>query len=163
MGGWRRSLWAWAALVLLAPAVGACAPSQGSGPVPMRSQPAPADAGVTAASAEDASADSSAWRGRPVARVEDLLEFRFPGVQVIRLANGDVAVRIRGGTSISGNNEPLYVIDGMEITPGPGGALAGINPGDVVRIEVLKDVGSTALYGVRGANGVILITTRRGK
>lgn len=82
-------------------------------------------------------------------------------MQVIRRPDGSIAVRIRGGTSVYGDSEPLYVIDGMTVQAGPGGALQGINPYDIVRIEVLKDIGSTAAYGVRGANGVILITTRR--
>jgi len=87
---------------------------------------------------------------------------RFPGVEVFRLASGDLSVQIRGASSFVGSTEPLYVIDGMEISPGPGGALVGINPADIASIQVLKDIGSTALYGVRGANGVILITTKRG-
>ena len=96
-----------------------------------------------------------------VARAEELLEGRFAGVQILRRPDGSIAVRIRGGTSLYGDSEPLYVIDGMTVQAGPGGALQGINPYDIVRIEVLKDIGSTAAYGVRGANGVILITTRR--
>jgi TonB-dependent SusC/RagA subfamily outer membrane receptor len=71
-------------------------------------------------------------------------------------------VRIRGTTTLSGDNQPLYVIDGMTIEPGPGGALMGINPADIEKIEVLKDIGSTGQYGSRGANGVILIRTKRG-
>ena len=97
---------------------------------------------------------------RPVAQAEELLEGRFAGVRVYRVPGG-IAVRIRGATSVLGSNEPLYVVDGMEMDPGPGGALVGINPADITHIEVLKDIGSTAAYGVRGANGVILITTRR--
>ncbi len=94
-------------------------------------------------------------------RAEELLEGRFPGVIVARVPSGAISVRIRGTSSVIGNREPLYVIDGMPIEPGPGGALVGINPGDIARITVLKDVGSTAFYGVRGANGVVLITTKR--
>ena len=95
-----------------------------------------------------------------VAQPEELLAGRFAGVRVMRLSDGNIAVRIRGGTSVVGSNEPLYVLDGMPIEPGPAGSLAGINPNDIVKIEVLKDIGATALYGVRGANGVVLITTR---
>lgn len=97
----------------------------------------------------------------PAARAEELMDGRFPGVQVVRLAGGGIAVRVRGATSIMGSNEPLYVLDGMTLEPGPGGALLGINPADIARIEVLKDIGSTSMYGVRGANGVVLITTRK--
>jgi TonB-dependent SusC/RagA subfamily outer membrane receptor len=55
----------------------------------------------------------------------------------------------------------LYVIDGVPITPGPGGSLSGINPSDIASIEVLKDAVSTTMYGSRGANGVILIKTKK--
>jgi TonB-dependent SusC/RagA subfamily outer membrane receptor len=92
--------------------------------------------------------------------VEELLEGRMPGVDVVRQGGG-FRVLIRGMGSITGNSEPLYVVDGLPLTSGPGGML-GISPNDVARIDVLKDAGSTAIYGSRGANGVILITTRRG-
>lgn len=137
-----------------------CAPARTTGAASPRAH---AGDPTAAASATGARVDTSAWRGQPVGHAEELLEGRFPGVEVIRLVTGDVSVRIRGASSIVGSNEPLYVIDGMEISPGPGGALVGINPADIARIEVLKDVGSTSLYGVRGANGVIVITTRRGR
>ena len=96
--------------------------------------------------------------GKPI---EQLLMSRFPSVQVTRAPDGGIAIRIRGTTSIHGSNEPLYVIDGVPIRPGPGGGLAGINPYDIESIEVLKDPTSTTMYGVRGANGVIVITTKR--
>jgi TonB-dependent SusC/RagA subfamily outer membrane receptor len=79
---------------------------------------------------------------------------------VTRTPDGGVAIRIRGNSSISANMEPLYVIDGVEIQPGPGGALTGINPHDIASIEVLKDAASLAYYGLRAANGVILIKTK---
>ena len=93
--------------------------------------------------------------------IEEALAGRFPGVEVNRTPDGGIAVRIRGGSSILGSNEPLYVIDGVEIAPGPGGALAGINPHDIASIEVIKDPAGEAMYGVRGANGVIVIRTKR--
>jgi TonB-dependent starch-binding outer membrane protein SusC len=86
---------------------------------------------------------------------------RFPGVTVTRTADGAIALRIRGTTSILGSNEPLYVLDGVEIQAAPGGALAGINPYDIASIEVVKDPAGTAMYGLRGANGVIIIKTKR--
>lgn len=96
-----------------------------------------------------------------VSRVEELIRDRLPGVQVRRLPNGDYSFRIRGTRSLVGNNEPLLVVDGMPISPQVmQAALAGIAPSDVHRIDVLKDAGSTAAYGSRGANGVILITTK---
>ena len=105
-------------------------------------------------------ATDSQWVGQNPSTVEELLVGRFPGVEVYR-APGGLSIRIRGATSVMGSNEPLYVIDGMTIDPGPGGALVGLNPADIEKIEVLKDAGSTAMYGVRGANGVILIRTKR--
>jgi TonB-dependent SusC/RagA subfamily outer membrane receptor len=106
-------------------------------------------------------ATDSQWVGQNVVRVEELLVGRFPGVEVWRVPGG-LSVRIRGATTVMGSNEPLYVVDGMTIDPGPGGALVGLNPSDIASIEVLKDAGSTAMYGVRGANGVIVIKTKRG-
>jgi TonB-dependent SusC/RagA subfamily outer membrane receptor len=105
-------------------------------------------------------AEASEWRGRPTARVEELLAGRFPGVHVHQTANG-FSVRMRGPTSFHGGNEPLYIVDGFPIEPGPGGLVA-INPDDVASIEVLKDAASQAAYGLRGANGVVIIKTKRG-
>jgi len=96
--------------------------------------------------------------GRPI---EESLMNRFPGVTVTRTPDGGVAVRIRGTTSLMASNEPLYVLDGVEISPGPNGSLAGINPYDIASIEVIKDPAGEAMYGVRGANGVIVIKTKQ--
>lgn len=93
--------------------------------------------------------------------IEQILADRISGVDVVRTANG-IAVRIRGTTSIHGDSGPLYVIDGLPVQPGPDGNLAGINPYDIESIEVLKDPASLTMYGVRGANGVILIKTKLG-
>jgi len=93
--------------------------------------------------------------------IEKVLMGRFPGVEVTRTSDGGIAVRIRGTTSIRGSNEPLYVIDGIPIQAGPGGSLTGINPHDIASIQVLKDPVETAMYGMRGANGVIIIKTKR--
>jgi TonB-dependent SusC/RagA subfamily outer membrane receptor len=92
--------------------------------------------------------------------IEKSLAARVPGVWISRTSNGGIAVRIRNQTSIAANTEPLYVIDGMAVQPGPGGALLGINPHDIASIEVLKDAASLAYYGVRAANGVIVIKTK---
>lgn len=97
-----------------------------------------------------------------VGRVEELLEGRAAGLQVTRGPRGDLSLRIRGNRSLLGSNEPLVVIDGIPISAASVGvALTGLAPGNVARIDILKDAGSTAAYGSRGANGVILITTRR--
>ena len=98
---------------------------------------------------------------QPGQPIEQVLMGRFPGVMVTRAPDGSVSVRIRGTTSIRGSSEPLYVIDGVEIQPGPGGSLTGINPHDIATIEVVKDPAGEAMYGVRGANGVIIIKTKR--
>ncbi|UCG75573.1 MAG: TonB-dependent receptor plug domain-containing protein [Gemmatimonadota bacterium] len=97
---------------------------------------------------------------QPGEPIERILEGRVAGVEVRQTRNG-ITVRIRGQTSILGDSEPLYVIDGVPIEPGPGGALLGISPYDIESIRVLKDITDTSMYGVRGANGVIVITTKR--
>jgi TonB-dependent SusC/RagA subfamily outer membrane receptor len=94
--------------------------------------------------------------------LEKVLQGRVAGVTVMRTAGG-ISVRIRGGSSVYGNNEPLYILDGMPIQPGPNGALSGLNPYDIESIKVLKDAADTAMYGIRGANGVIVIKTKRPK
>ena len=93
--------------------------------------------------------------------IEKVLQGRVAGVTVSRSSDGGIAVRIRGATSIYGNSDPLYVLDGMPIQPGPNGTLTGINPYDIESIQVLKNPAETALYGVRGANGVIVIKTKK--
>lgn len=85
---------------------------------------------------------------------------RIPGVQVAQLAGGQVSVRIRGTNSFRSGTEPLYVLDGMPVLSG--GGLFGLSPSTIESITVLKDAGSTAIYGSRGANGVILIKTKQG-
>jgi TonB-dependent SusC/RagA subfamily outer membrane receptor len=98
---------------------------------------------------------------QPGQPIEQVLMGRFPGVSVTRGSDGSLSVRIRGTTSIRASSEPLYVIDGVEIQPGPGGTLTGINPRDIATIEVVKDPAGEAMYGVRGANGIIVIKTKR--
>ena len=85
---------------------------------------------------------------------------KVPGLQIAQTADGSLAIRSRGTTSMSSNDEPLYIIDGVEIHPGPGGALSGINAHDIASIEVLKDAASLSFYGLRAANGVIVIKTK---
>lgn len=99
--------------------------------------------------------------GREVTSIIDLMEGRLPGVTVRRLGNGDVSIRVRGASSFMGGGEPLFVIDGRPVMTPASSALMAISPRDIVRIDVLKDAGATAIYGSRGANGVIVITTRR--
>lgn len=99
-------------------------------------------------------------RVAPGQPIEQLLMDRFPGVDVRRTFGGGVSIRIRGPASFYSSTEPLYVIDGIPIQAGPGG-LAGINPHDIASVTVLKNPSDTAIYGLRGANGVIVITTKR--
>jgi TonB-dependent SusC/RagA subfamily outer membrane receptor len=101
-------------------------------------------------------------RDTRAARVEELLQGRIPGVQVRRGPNGDFTVRVRGQNSFRGSGEPLFIIDGVPVQAGGVSVtLASIAPQDIARIDVLKDAGATAIYGLQGANGVILIKTRR--
>ena len=83
------------------------------------------------------------------------------GLQVTQTPNGGVSIQIRGPCSFYANCEPLYILDGTPITPGPSGSFAWLNPHDIESIEVLKDPDQTALYGVRGANGVVVIKTKQ--
>lgn len=94
--------------------------------------------------------------------VEDVFRAASPGLRITRTSNGGIAVQlIRGPSSFYSSNEPLYVVDGTPFQPGPGGALNGINPHDIASIKVLKDPADTAVWGMRGANGVIVITTKK--
>nr|WKN36089.1 TonB-dependent receptor [Tunicatimonas sp. TK19036] len=114
----------------------------------------------------------------PVTSLDQALQGRAPGVQITQTSGqpgGGVSVRIRGSNSITAGNEPLYVIDGMPIyndnstvnagvTQSDGqNPLATINPQNIESIEVLKDASATAIYGARGANGVVIITTKQGR
>ncbi|MHB1179533.1 MAG: SusC/RagA family TonB-linked outer membrane protein, partial [Daejeonella sp.] len=98
----------------------------------------------------------------PVADAVMGLQGKTAGVQVLQNSGApgaNISVRIRGGNSLLGNNEPLYVVDGFALSGNPN----AINPNDIESIEVLKDASATAIYGSRGANGVVLITTKIGK
>lgn len=97
-----------------------------------------------------------------VRRVEELLAGRVPGLRVLPTPNGGFTVRIRGITTLNGHAEPLYIIDGMAITLLPGEGLNWLDPADILQIDVLKDPAETSMYGVRGANGVIVIRTKGG-
>lgn len=97
---------------------------------------------------------------RPITRVEELLE-GVSGVRVLRAPGGGFYVQIRGVNSFYGNTDPLYVIDGMPVEVDPGQGIGWLNPYDIRSIHVLKDGASAAIYGSRGANGVVIIKTRR--
>ncbi len=102
--------------------------------------------------------------------VDQVLQGRAAGVQIQQNSGapgGSSSIRIRGISSITGSNEPIFVIDGVIVdsNTGQGGqnAFASINPSDIASIDILKDASATAIYGSRAANGVILITTKRGQ
>lgn len=114
-------------------------------------------AGTTDASRPTAiSADVKDPSGKSTA---ELLEGRFPGVNVLRVAGGGIKVRVRQSGDFDGRGDPLYIIDGVPTEP-PDGVL-NIEPNEIARIEVLKDAASTSIYGLRGANGVVKITMKR--
>jgi TonB-dependent SusC/RagA subfamily outer membrane receptor len=142
------------ALALLVGLTSACGRPGRTGPgEPVNAAPGDARGGI-AVTAEDI-------QRTPSVSIEELLASRFPGVWVSRSPDGGLVIRIRGATSVTGRNVPLFVIDGISIETGPSGSLSGIVPNDIESIEVLKDAAATAMYGVRGANGVIVITTKR--
>ncbi|MCF6401775.1 TonB-dependent receptor [Chitinophaga filiformis] len=116
-----------------------------------------------------ASVKTAQLEERPAASVNQALAGRIPGVQVNTNSGrpgGQTNVRIRGFSSINTTNNPLYVIDGVVIPVGAqtqnSNAIDFLNPNEIASVEVLKDASSTAIYGARGANGVILVTTKRG-
>jgi TonB-linked SusC/RagA family outer membrane protein len=107
-----------------------------------------------------------------VTSIDQALQGRASGVQVVQNSGapgGSTTIRIRGGNSIQGDNEPLYVIDGVPfkndgVSNGAAlNILSTLNPNDIESVSILKDASSTAIYGSRGANGVVMITTKRGK
>ena len=133
----------------------ACARSTSSAADQIEPVPAAKGAPASGVTAEDV--DRS-----PNVPIEQLLAGKVAGVVVTRTEDGGIAVRIRGGSSsFSGNNAPLYILDGVAIDAGPNGSLAGVNPYDIASIKVLKDAADLTMYGVRGANGVIVIKTKR--
>ena len=105
--------------------------------------------------------DNKSFKDQPIRRTSDALQGRVAGVQVQSngLPGGQVSIRVRGSNSVNKSNEPLYVVDGIIRESG----LDGISPEDIQSMQVLKDASSTAIYGARGSNGVILITTKGGK
>ena len=98
----------------------------------------------------------------PLNSAEEALAGRLAGVQVLGSEgspNAQVLIRVRGGGSITQDNSPLYVVDGIQVD----NALSTLSPQDIESIDVLKDAAATSIYGARGANGVVIITTKGGK
>lgn len=123
-----------------------------------------------------ASVGSEQLANNPQASIESALQGKAPGVQVMQNAgnpgNG-LSIRVRGPASINAGNQPLYVVDGVPIIQdsygqlGMGGqdvtAISGLNPDEIASIDILKDAAASAIYGSRGSNGVVMITTKRGQ
>jgi len=130
-------------VALLIAVVVACAPANPRG----TPQPNP---GLTAEDIEN----------NPSEPIEKLLQAKTPGLSITRAEDGSLVVLIRGSHSFVGTDAPLYVLDGMPFEPGPGGVISGVDPRTIESIKVFK--GSEAvLYGIRGMNGVIAITTKK--
>ena len=123
-----------------------------------------------------ASVKSTDFKDQPILGVDQALQGRAAGVQVSQNSGtpgGSISVRVRGAASIGASNEPLYVVDGLPVLTGntsqlgagnqETNGLTDINPNDIESIQVLKDAASAAIYGSRASNGVVLITTKRGK
>jgi TonB-dependent SusC/RagA subfamily outer membrane receptor len=119
--------------------------------------PLPAPGAKTVAT----SADVAQTPNEPI---EKYLASRSAGVNIGRTPEGNLTIRIRGGsTSAYGNNAPLYIVDGVPYAPANDGGLSGINPYDIQSIKVLKAATDITMYGVRGANGVIVIKTKNSR
>jgi len=109
-----------------------------------------------------ASISSKAIMEVPVTNAQQALQGRTPGIDVINNSakpGDEPRVRVRGTRSLSAGNDPLYVVDGIPFA----GAMNDINPSDISSMDILKDASATAIYGSRGANGVVLVSTRKGK
>ncbi|HDR90455.1 MAG TPA: TonB-dependent receptor [Bacteroidetes bacterium] len=108
------------------------------------------------------SVDADRLRDAPASSITKALQGKTAGVEIVNLSRrpgGDTQIRIRGNRSLSASNDPLIVVDGIPF----GGRLSDIATDDIASIEILKDASATVIYGSRGSNGVILITTRRGQ
>ncbi len=114
----------------------------------------------SSAAGSQSSVSDKAFANQRVSRIDQALQGRATGVQVTNTGGApgaEVRIRIRGANSILGDNSPLFVVDGFV-----GADFNDINPNDILSMEILKDAASTAIYGSRGANGVVLVTTKNG-
>lgn len=138
---------------LLAGIISGCASGKGTTPAPAADVfPGKPTAGriITSEEIDRAPAES----------FERTLAAKVPGLIVSRASDGSLVLRIRTSNSIMANTEPLVIVDGTPTLSGPSGGLNGLNPRDIASIEVIKDASSLAMYGVRGANGVIVVKTK---
>jgi TonB-dependent SusC/RagA subfamily outer membrane receptor len=139
----RVAAWCIVPIVAVADLVAGCA--QGTGRHESTPQPV-----VTAQDLEHNSGQS----------IEQVLQAKYPGVQITRTAEG-IAIQLRGPGSFYSNGAALYVLDDVPMPTGRGGSLTVINPYDIESIRVLKNPEDIGIYGIRGSNGVVLITTKR--
>ena len=149
-------------------AAAACA----SQPAPLALQPTtlplnvrltrPAPAPVVAEARATSRGDISLAESAHYVFMEQLLMARAPGVEVRSIGQGRFSLFVRGQPALGERRAPLVVIDGMQFGENGAEMLAAMTPRDVRRIDVLKDAASTGVYGTRGANGVLVVTTRRG-
>jgi TonB-dependent SusC/RagA subfamily outer membrane receptor len=152
-----KRLWLALPFAVLAAAMPGCAhPGAGSGQA--AGQPADSTHPANRDPTTVTSVDSRVGANEPI---EMALQGKVPGLEVTRTSDGYVAIRIHGPSSFFGSGEPLYVLDGIPITAGPNGRISGLFAKDIESIQVLKDPAETALYGVRGGNGVIVIKTKQ--
>ena len=122
--------------------------------------------GYTTVKKKDLTGATSSMSGRdvekiPVTNVAEAMTGRMAGVQVTTTdgaPGAEIVIRVRGGGSVTQDNSPLYIVDGFPVS-----SINDIAPTDIVNIDILKDASSTAIYGARGANGVVIITTKSAK
>lgn len=108
------------------------------------------------------SVSEKSFENQPVVNISSALQGRAAGVSISNVSGapgGDIRIRIRGANSINGGNDPLFVVDGMQLSSFN---FNDLNPADLGSVEILKDAAATAIYGSRGANGVVMITTKKG-
>jgi len=108
-----------------------------------------------------ASVTSDEWKARPILDAGQGLQGKAAGVQVVQPSGkpgAGLSIRVRGSTSLNAGNSPLYVVDGIPTTD-----ISNVSPSDIENMQILKDASSAAIYGARAANGVVLITTKKGK
>jgi TonB-dependent SusC/RagA subfamily outer membrane receptor len=139
----RTSLSRVALAALMMAIAGGCASSQGGHP----------------ASTPDRSGEDDPSLTDPIAR---LMRAKSPGLVISRTANGGIAVTVlKGPSTFYGSSEPLYILDDVPFRPGANGELTGVNPNDIDTIKFLTKPEDVGIYGVRGGNGVVVITTKK--
>ena len=102
-------------------------------------------------------------RRTPTVRLADLIVQRVPGITLSETPGGGIKVRIRGVNSFTSETQPLFVVDDIPVDPEPDGSLPGVTVNEVESIKVYKDPADTSRWGMRGSNGVIVVTTKVGK